>query len=106
MIRGILALFRSGIIFDPFVLFGVLSGLVFAMSPNKEMVEQILSQNSFYLLILLLGALYNFFVKRVYKDDGDTVDYLRVGWNTLMSLVKYVLSCAFAMMFVLMVFSF
>lgn len=106
MIKGILALFRSGIIFDPFVLFGVVSGLIFAMSPNKEAIEQLLSQNSFYLLVLILGGLYNFFIKKVYKDDGETPDYLRIIWNTLMSLVKYVISCAFAMMFVLMVFSF
>lgn len=106
MIKGFLALFRSGIIFDPFVLLGVIMGIFTAMTPNKEAVEALYKQDSFYLLILLLSFLYNYLVKKVYKDDGDHLDYLRMGWNIFMSLVKFVLACTFSIMFIMMVFSF
>lgn len=106
MIRGLLALFRSGVIFDPFVLLGIIMGIFTAMSPDKESVEAIYKQNSFYLLILLLSFLYNYLVKKVYKDDGNTPDYLRMAWNIFMSLVKFVLSCALSIIFIMMLFSF
>lgn len=101
-----MALFRTGIIFDPFVLLGVIMGLATALSKNKEMYEALYSNNNFYLLILLLAFLYNFFFKKVYKDDGETVNYGLMVWNILLSLVKFVLSCAFSIVFILMLFSF
>ena len=106
MFRGVLALFRSGAIFDPFVLSGILMGLITVFSKNKETFEALYKNNSFYLLILLLGFLYNFFFKKVYQDDGETLNYLVMGWNILMSLVKFVISCAFSIVFVMMLFSF
>lgn len=106
MIRGLLALFRSGAIFDPFVLLGIIMGIFTSMSPNKEAVEAMYKQDSFYLLILLLAFLYNYFVKKVYKDDGETLDYMRMVWNIILSLIKFVLSCAFTIVFIMMLFSF
>lgn len=106
MFKGVLALFRSGVIFDPFVLSGILMGLITVFSKNKETFEALYKNNSFYLLILLLGFLYNFFFKKVYQDDGETLNYLVMGWNILMSLVKFVISCAFSIVFVMMLFSF
>lgn len=106
MLRGFLALFRTGIIFDPFVLLGVIMGLATALSKNKETYEALYSNNSFYLLILLLAFLYNFFFKKIYKDDGETINYVMMGVNVILSLVKFVLSCAFSIVFILMLFSF
>lgn len=106
MLRGFLALFRTGAIFDPFVLLGVIMGLATVFSKNKEAFEALYKNNSFYLLILLLGFLYNFFFKKVYKDDGETPNYLLMAWDVLMSLVKFIFSCAAAIVFVMMLFSF
>ena len=106
MIKGILALFRTGIIFDPFVLFGIVMGFVASLSPNKEAIEIIYKQNSFYLLILLIAFLYHYFLKKVYKEDGYTLDYVRMTLNILLSLVKFVVSCALSIVFVLMLFAF
>lgn len=106
MIKGILALFRTGIIFDPFVLFGIIMGFITALSPNQETMEILYRQNSFYLLILLLAFLYHYFVKKVFKDDGCTPDYVRMVFNIVFSVVKFIVSCALSIVFVLMLFSF
>ena len=52
MIKGILALFKSGVIFDPFVLLGVVMGAITMLTSNKEAMEALYKQNSFYLFIL------------------------------------------------------
>lgn len=106
MIKGILALFRTGIIFDPFVLVGILMGFFAALSPNKEAVEILFKQNSFYLLILLVAFLYHYFLKKVYKEDGNTLDYVRMALNIVFSVVKFVISCAFSIIFIMMLFAF
>lgn len=106
MIKGILALFKTGIIFDPFVLLGIVMGFIVALSPNQETMEILYKQNSFYLLILLLAFLYNYFVKKVFKDDGYTPDYVRMALNIVLSVVKFIVSCVLSIIFVLMLFSF
>ena len=106
MIKGFLALFRSGVIFDPFVLLGVVMGVFAVVTPNKEAVEALLKQESFYLLILLLAFLYNYLVKKVYKDDGISLDFLRMGWNIFASFAKFIMACVFAILFVMILVSF
>lgn len=106
MIKGLLALFRTGLIFDPFVLMGVLLGLVTVLSGNKEATEEMYKGDSLYLLVLLLSVLYNYFIKKEYKDDGESVNYVKMMINIILSLVKFVLACAFSIVFVLIVFSF
>lgn len=104
MIKGFLALFRSGVIFDPFVLMGLVMGIFMAFTPNKEAVQALLKQESFYLLILLLAFLYNYFIKKLYKDDGVSLDYLRMGWNIFASFAKFILACVFSFLFVVGLF--
>ncbi len=106
MIKGILALFNTGIIFDPFVLCGILLGIFTAFTPDTELMENLFRQNSFYLLILLLSFLYNYLLKKVYKDDGYTLDYVRMALNIVLSLVKFVVSCALSIVFIMMLFAF
>ena len=105
MIKGILALFKTGIIFDPFVLGGIILGFFTALTPHKEVMETLFKQNSFYLLVLLIAFLYHYLLKKVYKDDGYTLDYFRMALNILLSLVKFVISCALSIVFVLMLFA-
>ncbi len=106
MIKGILALFKTGIIFDPFVLCGILMGFITAFSSHKEVLENLYKQNSFYLLLLLLAFFYHYLLKKVYKDDGYTLDYLRMALNIVLSVVKFVVACALSIVFVLMLFAF
>lgn len=106
MIKGILALFKTGIIFDPFVLLGIFMGLFVALAPNQVSVRILMEQKSFYLLILLLAFLYNYLLKKVYKDDGFTLDYMRMLGNIVLSVVKFVVAAAFSFVFILMLFAF
>ena len=54
MIKGIMALFSLGIIFDPFVLLGIVLGFFVALTPDTEILEKLFKQGSFYALLFLL----------------------------------------------------
>lgn len=106
MIKGILALFKTGIIFDPFVLFGIFMGFFTALSTHQETLKILYQQNSFYLLILLISFIYNYFLKKVYKDDGYTLDYVRMAFNIVFSVVKFIISGVLSFIFIIMLFAF
>lgn len=106
MIKGILALFKTGVIFDPFVLSGIVLGFFTILSPNPEVMALLYKQNSFYLLILFFSFLYHYLLKKVYKDDGYTLDYMRMIINIILSLVKFAISCALSIVFILILFAF
>ena len=106
MLKGIVALFTSGAIFDPFVLFGIFMGFFAAFSSHPETIETLYRQSSFYLLLLLLAFLYNYFVKKVFKEDGVTPDYGRLFWNVIASVAKFIFSAVLSYVFVLIFLSF
>ncbi len=106
MIKGIVALFTSGMIFNPFVLLGIVFGFVVALSPNKEGIELLLHLPSFYLLILLLAFFYNYLFKKIYKDDGDKLDILQMFWNIVISFCTFFFSAVLSFIFVLVFLAF
>jgi len=72
MIRGIIALFTSGILINPLVLSGVVLGsLFYAFLPAND-VYQIYKTPVFYSLAALLSGGYVIGFRRVYKETGET----------------------------------
>lgn len=106
MFKGVIALFKSGIIFDPFVLLGIGLGLTYAFSSDKEVMENLFNSNSLYLLVVMLAFLYNFFIKKVFKEDGISFDYPRFIWNIVKSFAKFMISCVFSILFMMILFAF
>lgn len=102
MIKGIIALFKTGIIFNPFVFFGVVLGFYTVLSSHQETMILLFKQLNFYLLILLLAFLYHYLLKKVYKEDGNTLDYVRMIFNIFCSLFKFIISCVLSIIFMMM----
>lgn len=103
MIKGIMALFKSGVIFNPMVLSGVVIGLLMAVKLQYEQVVDIYKNYHFYLLAVFLAASYNLCFKRVYKGRGDTLDAKAIVLNTIGSAVKFIFSSVMAVAFVLVI---
>lgn len=105
MIKGILALFRTGIIFNPMVLLGILLGLIAMCTLGDTQLHAFYTDYRLYMLMFLIAALYVYFFRRRYYLGG-----LETDWNnTLQTMVGYflifVISFIFSMLFI-MVMSF
>lgn len=100
MFKGILALFKSGIIFNPMVLLGILSGFIAMGTMDDERLHAFYTNYHLYLLMLLVAVMYVFFFKRTYYRGG-----LETNWKeTIQTMVGYflmlVVSFIFSMLFI------
>lgn len=102
MIKGLLALFTSGILFNPVVFLGVLSGMAFAFWVELPEVKNIYSNYHFYLLVLALSIIYNLVFKQIYKDKSATLNYSAMALNVVAYVGKFLLANALTISFVYM----
>lgn len=72
MIKGIVALFTSGLIANPMILLGILSGGAFYAFMDEGRIFQLYKNPMFYGLALGLSLLYIVGFRRVYTTDGQT----------------------------------
>lgn len=100
MIKGLLSLFSSGIIFQPMVLLGIVVGFYAMFGMKAEQIEELFVNYHLYLLVLFISAGYVFGFKRVYKDDGISPDYGVMIFSSVMGVVKFVFAAVMAMSFV------
>lgn len=85
MIKGIIALFSSGLILAPQVLSGIIFGLLFSTKLKLEQIYSIYKNPAFYLLILIFISAYVFTFKKTYKNSRGDID-----WNdNIMRIIGY-----------------
>lgn len=81
MIKGLIALFTSGLIVNPMVLLGIACGSVFYALLDADGIFRVYKAPSFYGLALIFGCIYILGFRRVYQENGNT------DWNeTLLAL--------------------
>ena len=102
MIKGLMALFTTGIIFNPMVLLGVVTGFFAIARLDEEQIKELFFDYHLYLLVLLISAVYSFVFKKVYKDGGVTPDYVVMTFSALLGVVKFAFAAGMAMAFVMM----
>ena len=102
MIKGIVALFTSGAIFNPMILLGIGFGILFEVKMTYEqMMEQVYKNYHFYLLALLLAAAYNFVFHKIYcGEDCDRLDKGAMAGNVIFSALKFVISSVLTIAFI------
>lgn len=105
MIKGILALFKSGLILNPMVLLGIISGFIAMGTLEDEQLHALYTSYHLYLLMLLIAALYVYVFKRTYFRGGLETDWKETGLTALGHFLMLVVSFIFSMLFV-MVMSF
>lgn len=102
MIKGIMALFTSGAIFNPMILLGIVFGILFEVKMTYEqMTEHVYKNYHFYLLALLLAAAYNFVFHKMYcGKDCDRLDMGAMVSNIIFSALKFVASSVLTIAFI------
>jgi hypothetical protein len=102
MIKGIVALFTSGILFKPMVLLGIISGFVF-MFGFDEQARQMLTEVPFlYVAVAVVAVLYTFSWDKVYKEGGEEVDWVSTTglavWNFALYFIALFLTISFVVL--------
>lgn len=99
MIRGIIALFTSGLIFAPQVLLGIILGIVFGIKFEFAQIKQIYQTPLFYLTVFVFVAIYVYFFKLTYKNSRRDIDWgdnlLRIFGYCLMFFTANILTLSF-----------
>lgn len=99
MIRGIVALFSSGILTNPLVLLGILFGSLFYAFLSANDIYQIYKTPAFYGLALILACGYIIGFRRVYKENGDT-DWGETTLAVIGGIFKFVIASILMISFI------
>lgn len=104
MIKGILALFRSGLIFNPMVFLGILIGFIAMGMLEDDMLKAFYTNPGLYVLMLLIAVFYVYFFKCVYISGKSDIDWketlLTMLGHFLMMIVSFISSMLFASMII------
>ncbi|MBQ8870311.1 MAG: hypothetical protein IJ019_02920 [Alphaproteobacteria bacterium] len=103
MIKGILALFRSGLIFNPMVMLGVLTGFICMATLEDERLKALYTNYNLYILMFLVASAYVYFFKCVYFQGGYRIDWKETILSMIGHFFMLVLSFIFSMLFVMVV---
>ncbi len=100
MLKGIQALFTSGILLDPFVLLGLVLGGFCYFDLSYDQITMIYLDYRFYALVLMLAIIYNFAFRPVYYRGGVSIDTKRTAASVVSSVLKFVMSSLLMMAFI------
>jgi len=103
MLRGLKALFMSGLFWDPMVLLGIVIGSLLYFNFEYEQIEAVYFDFRFYALAAVIGVLYNFSFRPVYKRGGRGIDYQYTTVNAVLAFIRLVLSSVLVMSFISLV---
>lgn len=100
MIKGILALFNTGVIFNPMVLLGILLGFTAMIFLEGEQLKALYTNYHLYLLMFFISALYVYFFRRVYYRGGVETDWNQTIASMIGHFLRFVLSFICGMLFI------
>lgn len=99
MIKGIIALFTSGILTNPMVLLGMALGSgMYAFLDGSE-IFQVYKKASFYGVAFLCSVIYVIGFRRTYKENGET-DWFETSLSVVGGVFKFVLASLLMMSFI------
>lgn len=102
MFKGIIALFTSGAIFNPFVLLGIFSGAFAVIKLAPETIRSLFGYPQFYGVVAFLSAVYTAVFAKIYKDGGVDVDWKATALRMAGNFVRYFLSFVLTMSFIVL----
>ena len=106
MIKGILALFRSGLIFNPVVLCGIIFGIIGMTALEDEQFTAYYSNPCLYVLMLMISVVYVYSFKCVYVLGKNQIDWKETSLSMFGHFLIMVVSFISSMLFISMVGSF
>ncbi len=102
MIKGIISLFTSGIIFNPLVLLGIAFGVFCMATKDAAAIQAAFKDFHLYVLVLILSTAYVFVFKKVYKDNGDNLDWGIMIFQSVLGVAKFAVAAVLTISFVVM----
>ena len=103
MFKGLRALFTSGIIFNPMVLFGIISGVWGYANLDAEKLKRLFSQPVLSGAVFLVSLVYSLVFAKVYKSGGAVVDWSATLWNVVAGVLRYLAAFVLTMSFIGMI---
>ena len=105
MLKGLQALLASGLLLDPMVLLGIVTGSAFYFGLNSEQITAIYFDYRFYYAdkvcqAAVVSVLYNFVWRPAYLRGGVSIDYQATSVNSVFSFLKVVISSLLVMSFI------
>lgn len=104
MLRGLKALFTSGLIVNPMVLIGIFGGIVFSSEFETEIIFSIFSDYNYYLVALAIAFAYVVFFQKVYIGYGSQVDWAATAKKLPGAFAKLVLANILSVVFFVTLF--
>ena len=103
MFKGIISLFTSGIIFSPFVLFGIISGswCYLNMEPNE--IRNLFLTKEFYAAIVVLAVVFVFVFSKRYDNTRRYLDWTAMFGIVVGNVFKFFISFVLVMSFISMI---
>lgn len=102
MIKGLIALFTSGTIFNPFVLLGVFSGAFAVVKLDPETIRGLFGYFQFYGAVAFLAVVYTALFAKVYKEGGIETDWPATSMRMAANFIRYFVAFVLAMSFIVM----
>ena len=105
MIKGILALFRSGLIFNPVVVCGIIFGFIGMTALEDEQFTAYYSNPCLYILMLMLSVVYVYNFRCIYVLGKNQIDWKETSLSMFGHFLMMVVSFISSMLFISMVMS-
>ena len=100
MIKGIVALFTSGIIFRLPVLIGIIIGFYMMFAFSDEEIWKTFHNPLLYTIGIIISFIYAFIFKKTYKKGGGIVDWRATFYSVFGHFVSYVAAVIFSCLFI------
>jgi hypothetical protein len=100
MIKGIIALFTSGAMFNPMVILGILGGFAAMGFLDSDQLYALYTNPTLYLCMILVAGAYVVCCRRVYYRGGVDVDWGQTALSVVGHFLRLVVSFIFSMLFV------
>lgn len=92
MIRGIIALFTSGILLKPMVLLGIIGCICLHYTVDEDKIADCFFNQNLYLICLLISLIYTCIFCRVYYTGGRRVNWKSTISGTLHNFLTLILT--------------
>ena len=92
MLKGLWALFATGLIFNPALLFGAISGILSYVFLDSAHLKVLYTNYYLYLLFFLISAAYVYFARPTLQDNLIDIDWRA----TIKDMVKHFLLMSFS----------
>lgn len=102
MLKGLIALFTTGVIFNPAVSLGGLLGILAYVFFDGAQLKIIYTHYQLYLLFFIFSAIYVYFLRPIFKDNGRDTDWKA----TITSMIKETILMSFCFVMGMLLASF